>query len=272
MRRFSPFLFAAVILPFPSYAQPSEDVPPAAAPQARGTAVEVFSGAEYQSFDLGDGQDATKLSVPVAARVTAGRFRFSAQVPYVGVSAPGNVIVPSSGLLGLLSLVDPTRPAGVRTGEGLGDVRVGAAYDLPLAAVNLSLIGGAKLPTAATEKGLGTGEADYSVGAEVSTRLGTVTPFASASYTRNGDSEGVDLRDTLSGQAGAAVRLGSSASAHLGYSFTEGASAASRDEQRLFGGVNSSIGERISLGLYGSAGVNGTADLGAGVSLGMGLR
>jgi hypothetical protein len=272
MRRFSPFLFAALILPFPSYAQSSEDVPPAAVPQARGTAVEVFSGAEYQSFDLGEGQNATKLSVPVAARVTAGRFRISAQVPYVRVSAPGNVIVPSSGPLGLPILVDPTRPAEVRSRDGLGDVRVGAAYDFPLAAVNVSLIGAAKLPTASTEKGLGTGEADYSVGAEVSTSLGTVTPFASASYTRNGDPEGVDLRDTLSGQAGAAVRFGSSASAHLGYSFAEGASAVSRDEQRVFGGLNSAIGERMSLGVYGSAGVNGPANIGAGVSLGIGLK
>jgi hypothetical protein len=271
MRRLLPLLFTAAVLPSPSFAQHSEEVPPGAPQRSRGATVEVFSGAEYQSFELEGGQDATKLSVPVAARVTAGRFRITAQVPYVRVRAPENVIVPS-GPLGLPLLLDPARPAGVRTREGLGDVQVGTAYDLPLTAVNVSLTTGVKLPTAAPEQGLGTGEADYSFGAEVSTRVGAVTPFVSASYTRNGDPAGLDLGDTLAGQAGAAVRLGASASAHLGYSFAEATNATSRDEQRMFGGLDSAIGGRVSVGVYGSTAMNGPADVGAGVSLGVGLK
>ncbi|WP_182849763.1 hypothetical protein [Pelagerythrobacter aerophilus] len=43
------------------------------------------------------------------------------------------------------------------------------------------------------------------------------------------------------------------------------------DQQRVFGGVNTALGSGLSLGVYGSAGVNGPADVGAGVSLGVRL-
>lgn len=259
-----------LLAPTVVHAQQSDEVPPAAR-QTRSAGVEVYSGAEYQDIELADGQKASKLTVPVTVRVTAGRLRIMAQLPYVRVTSPGNVVVPS-GPLGLPILVDPAGTAEVSTRDGMGDLRVGLAYDLPVSAVNLSLNSGVKLPTASTEQALGTGETDYWVGAEASTHIGAVTPFAGVSYARNGDPEGMDLRDTLSGQAGAAVRVGPSTSAHAGYSFAQSASKALRDEQRIFGGVSTAVGDRLSLGAYGSAGVNGPADVGAGVSLGIGLR
>lgn len=91
-------------------------------------------------------------------------------------------------------------------------------------------------------------------------------------YTKRGDGEGFELEDTISGQAGAAFRLGGSTSAHLGYSYTEAASDVSPNEQRLFGGVNAAVADRVSLGLYGSAGVEGPKDIGAGISLGVGFN
>jgi hypothetical protein len=249
----------------------STDEPPASARQGGAAGVEVFSGVEFQQVELESGEQIDKFSVPITARVTAGRLRVTAQVPYLSVTGPENVVVPS-GPLGLPILVDPTRPAEVRSREGIGDARIGMAYDLGIPAVDVSLNMGAKLPTASAETGLGTGQADYWVGADVSTSVGGIIPFAGISYTRVGDPEGFELRDTISGQAGAALRLGNSASAHLGYSYSERASDLSRSEQRLFGGVNAGVSERMSLGVYGSAGVAGPADIGAGVSLGIGFR
>ena len=57
-----------------------------------GTGFEMISGVEFQKFDLGNGQEAEKLSVPVTARLATGPLRFTAQLPYVRVTAPGNVI------------------------------------------------------------------------------------------------------------------------------------------------------------------------------------
>jgi hypothetical protein len=253
----------------PLCAQQREEGPPVE--PSPGTGFEVMSGVEFQQFDLGNGQEAEKLSVPVTARLTAGPLRFTAQLPYVRVTAPGNVIVPS-GPLGLPILVDPSQPGEVRTREGIGDLRASVAYDLPIPAVRATVHGGAKLPTASAEDGLGTGETDYWVGTDVSANVGAVTPFAGVAYTVVGEPDGLDLRNAFSGQAGAALRLSGSASAHLGYSYAEDTDGISDDEQRIFGGLNTAVGERVSLGFYGSAGVSGPADVGAGISLGLGFR
>jgi len=58
----------------------------------------------------------------------------------------------------------------------------------------------------------------------------------------------------------------------LGYSYSENTDGISDDEQRVFGGLNTAVGNRVSLGFYGSAGVSGPADVGAGISLGLGFR
>lgn len=258
------------VLAVPLAAQQREEVKPEAATEGDDTAVEFFTGAEFQEIALNDGRKVEKFSIPMAAQVKAGRVRVTAQLPYMRVKAPGDVVVPS-GPLGLPILVDPAGPAEVGTREGIGDLRVDAAYQLPISGLNASISGGVKLPTASTEKGLGTGEADYRVGADLSKTLGTVTPFAGVSYTKVGDPAEYDLEDTLAGHAGAAVRLGRSASAHVGYSYEENASGLVDDQQRVFGGVNTALGSGLSLGVYGSAGVNGPADIGAGISLGVRL-
>lgn len=269
--RYAPaYVVPLLALCSPLHAQNSDELPPT--PRQGGTtAVEVFSGVQFQQIELEDGQEVDKFSVPVTARLTTGRLRITAQVPYSRVTGPGNVIAPS-GPLGLPIFADPTQLAGVRSREGLGDARLGLAYDLGIPSVDVSLNGGVKLPTASVEKGLGTGKSDYWAGADVSTTLGSVTPFAGISYTKVGDPEEYELRDTIAAQAGAALRLGNSASAHLGYSYSKRASDLFRSEQRLFGGVNTAVGDRLSLGFYGSAGVTGPADIGAGVSLGIGFK
>lgn len=270
MRYATAYALLFLVLPSPLKAQTSDDLPRSVRPElARGA--EMLSTLEYQRFKLDGGVEIEKLTVPITGRLTVGRLRISAQLPYVRVTGPGNVVAPS-GPLGLPILADPSRPAEIGSRSGLGDMSLGIAYDLGIPAVNASLNAGAKLPTASVKKGLGTGEADYWVGADVSTAVGAVTPFAGVHFTKMGDSANFELRDTISGQAGAALRLGRSTSAHMGYSYSQSSDDLSQDDQRLFGGINTALGKRMSLGIYGSTGVTGPADVGAGISLGVGFR
>ncbi len=110
-------------------------------------------------------------------------------------------------------LIDPSRPTTQSTRHGLGDLRIGAAYDLPIAGFFASVRSGAMLPTASTDKGFDTGKAGYSVGADLAKPLGAVTTFAGVTYTMAGDPDGFDVHNSFSGQAGAALRLGKSTSA-----------------------------------------------------------
>ncbi|MCT2558337.1 transporter [Tsuneonella sp. YG55] len=236
-----------------------------------GTRVQFSTGLDYEQGDYGTDTQMEKESVPLSLVVAKGRLRASAQTSYVRLRAPGNVVAPS-GPLGLPILVDPTRPDTVDTRQGMGDLHLSAAYDLPVEGFNATLGTGVKVPTASVDKGLGTGKADYSVRADLAKPLGSVTPFAGVAYTVTGDPDGFDLRNALSAQAGASLRLAESTSAHLGYAFAQSQVAGGEDDQRIVGGLNTGVGKNLSLGFYGSGGLtDGASDFGGGVTLGIRL-
>lgn len=266
--RHSVALFAVVIA-VPAIAQDPADRAPGTGEMR--SQVEISSGVDIESGDFGTQSDIEKTTIPLTVSVAKGRVRASAQLPWVRVTAPANVIAPT-GPLGLPILIDPTRPSTRSTRQGLGDLRVNAAYDLPVPGFFASVRTGAKLPTASTHKGLGTGKVDYSVGADFAKPLGAVTPFAGVTYTMAGDPAGFDLRNSFSGQAGAAVRLGKATTAQLGYAFAQNPLDADDDDQRIVGGLNAAVGKSLSLSFYGSGGLSdGAPDIGGGVTLGFKL-
>ncbi|MGN3973547.1 hypothetical protein [Tsuneonella sp. SYSU-LHT278] len=233
--------------------------------------VQFSTGFDYERGDYGTGTEIEKESVPLSLVVAKGRVRASAQTSLVRLTAPANVVAPS-GPLGLPILVDPTRPDTVDTRQGMGDLHLSAAYDLPLGGVSATIGTGVKVPTASVDKGLGTGKADYSVRVDLAKPLGSVTPFAGVAYTVTGDPDGFDLRNSLSAQAGASLRLAGSTSAHLGYAIAQSQVAGGEDDQRIVGGLNTGVGKNLSLGFYGSGGLtDGASDFGGGVTLGIRL-
>lgn len=256
-----------------SAASPLAAQSPAAEPQTRnaGPAAEILSGVEYQQGRYGLKERSERVSVPTTFRVATGRVQLSASIPYVRVDGPANLV--GGGFLGLPIVVDPTR-SGTRTRrEGLGDVRAAASYRLPTRAVGVSLSGEVKLPTASRAKGLGTGATDFSLGAEISKRVGAVTPFAALAYTLPGESEGLDLRNAISARAGAALQMGPAVRGHLAYGVAQSLSPDLEKEQQVTTGLNASVSRALSVGLYGSAGLSGSApDLGAGIQLGVRIR
>lgn len=247
---------------------------PAAAVPANEAKVELSTGLDYQQGEYGTGERIETLSVQNGLRVTTGRVTLSASLPWQRIEGPGNA-VGGGGLLGLPIVVDPTRPATRTARSGIGDARLGAAYAIPqgrLGGVGLALTGQVKLPTASREKGLGTGETDYAVGAEASTTLGGVTPFASVAYTMPGDPEGFELRNGLSARAGVAAPLSNGVRGHVAYGYAQSLSPLVPDEQQIGAGLNAAVGNRLSVGVYGSAGLSeGSPDVGAGLSLGLRL-
>jgi hypothetical protein len=257
----------AFLAPSSLLAQTIDDAPPAR--DKRGEKLELSTGVDVERGDFGTGSEIEKLAVPLAVRGSTGRLHATAQLSWVRVTAPANVIAPT-GPLGLPILIDPTRPDTVSTREGIGDLHLGAAYEVARSGVNASLRAGVKLPTASSRLGLGTGEADYSIGADVATTVGSVTPFAGVTYTLAGDPEGLDLRNYVSGHAGASLRLGRATSAHIGYGYGQSTIDTAEDDQRIFGGVNTGAGGGLTLGVYGLGGLrNGAPDVGGGLSIGL---
>lgn len=246
----------------------------AAVPAAAQTEAQFTTGLDYQQGEYGTGERIETLSVPNALAVTSGRVTLSAALPWQRIEGSGNA-VGGGGLLGLPIVVDPTRPATRTARQGIGDLRLGAGYSLPeasLGGVALTLSGQVKLPTASEAKGLGTGEVDYAAGAEISKSFGRVTPFAAVAYTMPGDPDGYELRDAVSARAGVAASLSDAVRGHVSYGYAQSLSPLVPDEQQVSTGLNAALGRRVSVGVYGSAGLSdGAPDVGAGLRLGLRL-
>lgn len=150
-----------------------------------------------------------------------------------------------------------------------------AAYIIPgesLGWVTLSLSGQTKLPTASAREGLGTGEVDYTAGAEISTRIGRVQPYVSVGYTLPGDPDGFDLRNSLSALAGASLDLSEKVTGSFAYGYARSLRPLVPDEQRIGTGISATTGREFTLGVQGSAGLSdGSPDFDGGLSLGMRL-
>lgn len=237
-----------------------------------GPAAELSTGLEIKEGSYGTNERLKTVSVPNSVRVASGRLQLSASLPYVRVEGPGN-LVGGGGLLGLPIIIDPKRPATRSRRQGIGDLRAGAAYTLPTPGVGLAVSGEVKLPTASRAKALGTGATDLAVGAELSKRLGPVTPFVGVAYNMPGDAEGYKLRNALSAQAGAAVQMSPKVRAHVAYGYAQSVSAQVEEERQISTGINASLSKAVTLGFYGSAGLSETApDVGAGIQLGFRIR
>lgn len=263
----------AAMLPGAAVAQDAARPPETARPN-RAAATELSTGIDYQKGDYGTGQQIETVSVAATLRVRAGRVTLVASVPWQRVDGPGNA-VGGGGLLGLPIVIDPTRPATRQVRQGLGDTRVGAAYTIPgetLGGVSLSLTGQVKLPTASMRKGLGTGAVDYTAGAEVSTRIGRVEPYAAVGYTVPGDPDGFELRNSVSARAGASLGLSDKVSGNVTYGYARSLSPLVPDEQQIGTGINAQLARGLRLGVQGSAGLSdGSPDFGAGLNLGIRL-
>ena len=100
------------------------------------------------------------------------------------------------------------------TEQGIGDVTLILSYNLssffishPLYLPGIDISGGLKLPTADSEKGLGTGEYDYTLGLNLSWNFGLIGTYLYGDYTWVGDTENDDFENLVCFSCGADIQL-----------------------------------------------------------------
>lgn len=156
----------------------------------------VSLAAFYLSGKYGHTQRTDILYIPFTARFTSGRFTYSASLPYLRVSGPGNV---------LLNIGSVGTGGNVRTTHsGMGDIQLGADYRLwddNADGLALALGTRIKLGTASHADGLGTGKNDYALQMRLSRSVGGLYLAATAGYRKQGSPAGLQLRDVAYGQA-----------------------------------------------------------------------
>lgn len=226
------------------------------------------TGVDYSSGDYGgDPIDTDITNVPFSASYKTGRWKFKATVPWVQISGPGTVIGAGDGSV----VVGDGNGSAVRkrTESGLGDIWLGASYAtsfIPPEFFYLDLTGKVKLPTADEDKGLGTGETDYTLQADVFKPIGRFTPFATVAYKIKGDPSGVELDNVYYLSGGSAYKVSDNTSLGASLDFQEASTNSSDDAMDALAYVNQKLNKKWSVTVYGYKGLeDGSPDYGLGL-------
>jgi hypothetical protein len=162
------------------------------------------AGAEYATGQYGGTKDVEDLYIPITGLFVSNDWAIAATVPFVQVKGPlGTELGPGG---------EPLPGTGeIVTDSGLGDILLGLTYlDLLTSKdrrLSMDITGKLKLGTADESRGLGTGEADYSLQLDGYYFADTFTLFATVGYKVRGQPEGYSLDDVWFASIGASMPL-----------------------------------------------------------------
>src|SRR6266851_583730 len=234
--------------------------------EALAEGLSVGAGAEYSSGKYGGTQKTEIFYAPITGKYETGPWAFKLVVPLIRITGPGNVVGAGADRVTL-----PGGAAARRTEAGLGDIVGSAFYNLVderKSAFGLDVGAKVKLGTADRDKGLGTGEDDYSVQADVFKPMGAFTAFGSLGYRWYGDPPGVDLRNVVYGSVGGSYRMSSETSVGLAYDFRPRITAVGSPISEATAFVSQRLSRDLKLQFYGVKGFSdGSPDFGVGAIL-----
>lgn len=218
------------------------------------------TGVERDIGTYGGTGDIEELYAPLTASISNDRIGFRVTVPYLSVKSPPDEASDSS-----------------VTESGLGDITLSATlYNViqsPQLGMVVDVLAGVKLGTADADKGLGTGENDFTARADVFKFLDDVTLLASAGYRWRGDPAGVDIDNVVLASIGAAYFTGSEDMLGLTFDFRESAYVDNDDIKELTAFYSHRFNDSFDLELYALTGFGDSSpDWGAGLRLSTDIR
>lgn len=234
------------------------------------SALTLSTGIDFTSGTYGDDVDIEDFYVPLTATLDQGRVAFRLTVPYLSVTAPEGTIIGPGG--------QPLPGSGELTTEsGLGDI-IGSVtfYDVinsQRLGLALDLTGKVKFGTADVDKGLGTGESDYSVRADVYKFAGDFTVLSSLGYKVHGDPDGYDLDDVFMASLGGTYKFTPDVNGGLFFDYRESSISGNDSVQELSVFVSRRHSENWRLYVYALAGfTDSSPDWGGGIKIKRAMR
>lgn len=224
------------------------------------------AGAEFVSGEYGGDESVDEWYVPLSTWVDVGRVSFRVTVPYLSVDAPSGTIIEGPG-------GQPIIGDGPRTTEsGLGDIVAAVTVRDVLTAMEgdlaLDLTGRVKLGTADEDKGLGSGETDYTVQADLLRFFPKFTAVGSVGYVFRGDPDDYDLDDGMIAMLGGTWFIGNARSLGLFMEYREASFMDNDDRLEATGYFGWPIREGWRGSVYLIAGLSDSSpDFGAGFSV-----
>ena len=222
------------------------------------------TGVEYASGTYGGTVDIEDLYIPITGRVEFERVSLALTLPYLSVRAPlGTIVTGPDGepLPGSGEIVTESGPGDVIAALTVYNVIFDADRD-----VALDITGAVKFGTADAAKGLGTGEQDYTVRADLYRFFAQATLLASAGYKFRGDPSGTDLEDVWLGSLGTVWLPDDRSSMGLIFDYRESSIAGGDDVSELSAFFMRELSDAFALQVYAFTGFSdASADWGAGV-------
>lgn len=218
------------------------------------------TGLDYSTGKYGSTETTEIYYVPFTGKYETDKYTLKLTVPYLRVTGPGNVLI-DLGPIGPVSTASTTQ-------SGLGDIVAAATYNLYEGRGNGTLVdvtAKIKFATADEAKGLGTGENDYALQADLYKTLGKNNLFGTLGYRVMGDPAGVTLNNVFFASLGAGRQYSQETSAGLILDLREKVSATSFPQQELTAYVSHKLGKTWKAQAYALKGFSdGSPDWGAG--------
>ena len=253
-------LLATSILASASYAQDTADV----ATTESKIKYKLTTGADYSRGDYGDTQDTEVWYVPVTGKAQYENWTAKVTVPWLRIKGPGAIVGSGDGS------VTQTGGAAVTTEEGMGDIVAALMYtfDFEKIATSLDVTGKVKLPTADEDKGLGTGETDYTLGAEITKTIDKANISAALSRKFVGSNATLNLHDVWIASVGAGYKLTPDLDVGVSYDWRQSASNGEQPrDATLYASYK--LTPQVNLQVYGVTGFSdASADTGGGMMIG----
>jgi hypothetical protein len=227
------------------------------------------TGATYTTGDYGTSHDTDIYYLPLNAKFKSGQWTYKLTVPYLRKTGQVNVLR-EIGQVGITTVTTKRK-----TERGLGDVIASIkhpVYYQPSLRLFVDITGSIKFGTADNDKGLGTGENDYSVKLGFYHLRGDLTPYATLGYKNYGDSSSIKLNDVFFGSTGFSYKLSEKLDAGINFSFKEKVSASSVSSRVLTLFATQKLGEQYKVQAYVLGGFGDSSpDQGAGFSISYGF-
>lgn len=224
----------------------------------------VATGFDSTSGNYGSSSTTNILTIPVIGKYETESWLFKLTVPYLQVTTLTGVI-PGLGNGGMKK----SGAVSATTQSGLGDAVLATTYyaiDGDKDTTGLDLTAKIKLPTADKNAGLGTGEIDYAIQADVYQNMDKVTVTASLGRKFLGSSAALPLNDIFYGSVGGSYRVTDKMSAGVNLDAAQAASASGSSQLELTGSISRKIDKTKKIQAYLLKGfTDGSPDIGYGV-------
>jgi hypothetical protein len=226
----------------------------------------VSGATEYTTGTYGGDVKIEDIYVPLSGTMDFRRYSFRLTVPYLSVKAPeGTIIIGPGG--------EPIPGTGdLTTNSGMGDIIASATvYDVVYNRrmdFAIDLTGRVKFGTADAEKGLGTGETDYSVRGDFLKFWDQFTLIGSLGYKFRGDTADTDFSNVLTASAGGTYKFTPKLKGGLFLDYRESAIDSSNSIRELSAFLSHRVSEYWRLQAYVMTGfTDSSLDWGCGIQI-----